>query len=506
MTHSGGMARNVIAGVVSQAFGLLLAFFATPILVRGLGAADYGLWSVSLSVGGWVGFINMIFSTSAIRFIGQALGKGDAAAVRQNYTAIRRWALVCGGAGAVALAAASPWLAKDILSVPEEHLLVAQQVLVLQAFFAFFQIQAATGHGMIAAHQRLDVSYAIRTLGAWLASGGAAFFVWRQAGLISMAAWVVLMQALEWLAVLIFSYWRLQEPAAQTKSAPSSWLRWGSELWRYALPLLGGYLSAQLFLPMSRILVGSMRTLNEVAYFAVPLTIAINVKALSTYVASAVLPAVSQHMGRNDLAGLRHLYLRGLRWSWLAIVPPGILAIALGHSFVAGWISPEFGRYAAPVIAPLVLAVNVYYFSAIPEIMAQGMGRPLPWAVFSTLVGLLHVLFGRVWIAEHGAVGAAYALLAAGCVLTGGLMIWIGRVLSLSLRMHLQAFDVRLLSAALVVGLFARLIVARIELSVLGVLAVGVAGLLAVAATAPWWMVSEERSWVSQRLRRFRPA
>jgi O-antigen/teichoic acid export membrane protein len=492
------MARNVAWGIASQVLSLLLAFFATPVLVRGLGVADYGLWSVSLAIGTWAGFINMVFSTSAIRFIGQAIGGNDASGIRQAYAAIRRWALICGAGTSMALATASPWLAGHVLTVPREQVLTGQALLSLLAFFAFFQIQAAVGHGTISAFQRLDVSYAIRTAGAWLQTGGAAFMVWRHAGILGAAAWMASMQALEALVVHAYAYWRLQEPESPSQAKGLSWIAWGGKFLRYGLPLLGGYLAAQLFLPMSRILIGSVRSLSEVAYFAVPLTIAINVKALSTYVASAVFPAVSQAAGRNDHEGLRRLYLRGLRWSWLAVVPPAGLAMALGQAFITVWISPEFGQAAGPVILPLVLAVNAYYFSAIPEVVAQGIGRPLPWAVLIAVVGLLHVFFGRIWIAQQGAVGAAHALLAAGALLSVGLAAWIGRVLGIKPSSYLQVLDVRLVAATAVVAAAAHWIVAEQTLPVAAILALGMLGLLVIGASGFWWMIPEEREWVSR--------
>lgn len=489
------IARNIASGLFGQIGGLAIAFVTTPILVNGLGKSDYGLWSVATALGAWVGWINMVFSTSTIRFVGEALGRKNSALASEAAACLRRWSVVCGLIGMSVLAGLAPYLAHHVIEVDAFWRQMALKVLLMQAVFIYFQILTAVEYGIISAHQRLDVIQLIRTSSMALQSGGSALLVSMDFGLVHVAGWFAAIQALEWVAARLW-VGRVQ-PAARARWQALK--TWGGRLVRFGSPLVLGYAAAQLFLPSSRILLGSLRPVAEVSYLAVPLALALNVKALSTHIASAVLPAVSEKAGQSDVDGLRRLYLQGLRWSWLAVVPLAGLVIALGQSFIAAWISQEMGEAVGPVIPALVVGVNLYYLTSIPEVVAQGMGRPAPWAWMSLSAGALNCLAGWWLILHHGARGAAEALVIAGAVLMAGLSCWVGRFLKVTFTDYLRAFDWRILAVSAAVGFWLAQNAREHPLSLFSVMLLGLAGLFCFLLSSPWWLPADERRWLKRQ-------
>lgn len=490
--------RNILSGILGQVFGLAIAFFTTPLLVHGLGASDYGLWNVAMAVGAWVGFVNMICSTSAIRFVGNALGRRDRTGVHEASEALRRWSLVLGACSCLILLLLTPWLSQQAFHLDVAQRSWAPKVLFLQGVFVLFQVLTAVESGIVTANQRLDVTQGVRTAGAALQSGGAALMVVISHGVIAVAWWMAIAQALEW---MVASWWarRLQPPIAGKGPVPMAY--WGKRLFEFGAPLLTGFFAAQLFLPASRILIGMMRPIAEVAHFAVPLTLAINVKALSTHIASALFPAMAEKAGQDDLPGLKQLYLRGLRWSWLAIIPPAGFAIILGAPFISAWIGSDFGRDVAPVMPALVIGVNAYYLSSMPELVAQGMGKPGWWAIIIVISGLCNVIAASLLIPGRGAEGAAEALLIAGALLTASLLVWIGRMLKVSISEYARTFDCRVvIVTAGICWAMAGYISGRVMPLAL-VFSLGVAGLLLVALLMPLWLPKEERGWLRKQWR-----
>ncbi len=490
--------RNILSGILGQACGLAIAFFATPVLVRCLGASDYGLWNVAMAVGAWVGFVNMICSTSAIRFIGQALGRRDEYQVQEATEALRRWSLILGSLGCLFLVLAAPWLSHHVLQLEPAQRSWAAKVLVLQGIFVLFQVLTAVESAIVTVNQRLDVTQGVRTAGAALQSIGAAAVVLISHGVIAVAWWVAIAQIIEWMAA---GFWarRIQPPVALNK--PVDLQDWGGRLLEFGAPLITGYFAAQLFLPASRILLGTLRPVAEVAHFAVPLTLAINVKALSTHIASALFPAMTEKAGQKDFSGLKRLYLKGLRWSWLATVPTAGLAIVLGGPFISAWISPDFGRDVAPLMPALVIGVNAYYFSAMPELVAQGMGKPGWWAVFIVISGLSNIVAASFLIPARGAQGAAESLLIAGVVLTVSLLVWMGRNLKINLAEYAEVFDCRVAVVTAVVSGLAAWFVSGRTMALLPIFSLGVGGLLLIALMTPWWLPKEEWAWVKRQWR-----
>jgi O-antigen/teichoic acid export membrane protein len=493
-TRPSRIGRNVLAGSLSQVCMLVLALLTTPILVQGLGEAHYGLWQVALALGTWVGFVNMILSTSLIRFMGDAMGRAQWDEVGTAYHALQVWALGVAGLGALALLLGIPLFLRGLNLAPGEWL-AARWVFAAQAGFTAFQILAAVEHGVLAAHQRLDLSYAVRTAGVLLQSGGAAAWVYAGHGVVAVAGWITAMQVLEW-ALAAVCAGRLQRHYPRVALTPALCLHWGQALLRFGGPLLLGYLAAQFYLPMSRILIARYRPLEEVAYFAVPLALAINVKTLATQISAALLPAISQTAGKQDHAALGELYLRGLRWAWLTIVPLIGLVGALGGPFVRVWINADFGRTITPLIVPLAIGVNVFYLSTVPQMVAQGMGRPLPWAWMIFGFGCVHVLLGWLWIPQRGALGAAEALLVSSAALVLALMAWVGSVLRIAWYRQLRVFDGRVVIGTLIIGAALTQAVGDRLLPLGTVVGYGLLGLVLFGLTARWWLPAQEHAWL----------
>lgn len=489
----GRLGRNVAWGVLAQLCGMAAALATTPVILRGLGAADYGLWNVAGAVGQWLGFVNMIFSTAAIHYVGRALGAGDRSSCLEAHRALTRWSIVFAAGAAAVLAAASPWLARSSLNVEPERISLASAALTATAALIAFQILGSVGSGVLGAHQRLDAVQIIRILMTVLQSSAAALLVLAGGGLAAVAWCAAAVQALEWGA---YSWWaaRLQGPAAGPAAVPMGpWLR---RLADYGGHLLAGFASAQLQLPMSRFLLGFFRPTQEVAYFAVPVILAGNVRVFSTQVAGAVLPALSEAAGRGDEEELRTIYLRGLRWSWLAMVPLAGLVVALGGEFIGAWIGPDFGREAAPLVPLLTMGLCVQFLGGVPSMLAQGLGRLGPWAWAGVAMGVGNSALALLWIPRWGALGAAWALAVSGFLPTIGMIVWSGRTLNIPWRRSVEALDWRVLlcSAAVAWALASwRPMPAARLWEVAGWGALGAAALL---ASSPWYLRPEERAWL----------
>jgi len=493
MSSTARLGRNIVAGLIGQACGMATALLTAPIVIHGLGVSAYGLWNVATALGTWVGFVNMLFSTAVIRFVGEALGRGDTKAALEAHRAIRWMATAVSLSAAACLAGLAPWLAHHVLHVDVGQEGVATIVLEAQAVFTACQILAAVNSGVAVAHQRLDLYNLIRSLGAALQSGGAAVVVALGHGLIAVVWWVAAMQALEWWAFAWCA--RRLQPTRKTGRTRLDLVGWFRQVLGYGGPLLSGYAASQLFLPTSRILIGTLRPVAEVAYFTIPASLAGNVRLISTHIAHAVLPATSEAVGQRDQSALRQLYLSGLRWSWLTMVPLAGLAIVLGRQFIAAWIGVEISLRVGPLIPWLVLGMSILFLGGIPEVLAQGIGRPGPWAVMSLGAGVVNVVLGWWWISQDGTLGATKALFAAGLILTLSLFVWARRMLRLGWMDYLRALDVRVLAVTAAVAAVLSKLVPASGASILTVVAWGLAGGMVILLAAPWWLHPDERAW-----------
>ena len=75
--------RNLLSGWVSLAAEIVVAFILTPYIIIKLGAATYGIWSLMISVIGYLGLVNIGIRGSVGRYINHYLALKDQRAVSE---------------------------------------------------------------------------------------------------------------------------------------------------------------------------------------------------------------------------------------------------------------------------------------------------------------------------------------------------------------------------------------------------------------------------------------
>jgi O-antigen/teichoic acid export membrane protein len=71
------LARNTMLNLLSEVLPFLVAIFAIPMLVRGLGIDRYGVLTLSMMVVGYFGLFDLGLGRAATKFIAEAAASGD---------------------------------------------------------------------------------------------------------------------------------------------------------------------------------------------------------------------------------------------------------------------------------------------------------------------------------------------------------------------------------------------------------------------------------------------
>jgi len=70
-------ARNVIASWTGHGANVVVAFFLSPFIVHSLGDARYGVWTLLMSLTGYLGLVDVGVRASTWRFLNYYLGRGE---------------------------------------------------------------------------------------------------------------------------------------------------------------------------------------------------------------------------------------------------------------------------------------------------------------------------------------------------------------------------------------------------------------------------------------------
>lgn len=403
--------RNVLLSGASWLFLAMVAFFAVPIMVRGLGANVYGVVALAGAVAGYVAVLDVGMDSGVIRYLSMFVPLRHGRAMRELLTFVLGWFGTAGVLGTAIIWALAPWLAGSVLKVP--HALVQQSVT------AFRLGGAAFGLGMIVAvlalvpeaFLRYDLVSALNVSVGSVSLIGPAILVMLGYGLIPVMWFGVLatgMACVGWGIVAI----RL------VGGVPNE----GPPLSQYWKEFVGfsakngiNRVWSVVQTPTSQLVVGIAGGTAQAAYFQVPMLISNKVTSLLYRMSTVLLPTGSQMAAEGEHGPLVALYERTSRLFYVLNASVVGAVVVFAAPLLGYWVGPRYAQEGSVAFVLLTLAVGLNAVSMAASQVNMALGRPGVNLAFSlansginlgTVYGLT-VAFGIAGTALSGLLAAA---------------------------------------------------------------------------------------------------
>jgi O-antigen/teichoic acid export membrane protein len=370
---------------------MVAAFFAFPLLLRGLGEERFGVLSLVWLLVGYLNLLDLGMGRAMTKLTAEAIGLGRRADVpRIFWTALALMAAL-GLAGGLALAALSDWLATSRLAIPPAMQGEVRTAFRIVAAALPFTIAVTGLVGMLETNQNFRLINLVRVpvgMGTFLAPLAVLAFtrslVWVVAALIA----VRLLELLVYLAGCL----RLV-PGLRARPRPDRAM---------VRPLLtfGGWLTVSnvtmpIMLQVDRFIVGAVQTLSNVAYYSVASELVVKFLILPRAWVSALFPPLTMHFA-NRSAEADRLFARAVKGLALAMLPAVLGLYALAPEFLCWWVGPDVGLAAAPILRMLTVGIFVYSLAYLAFSLLQSAGRPDRAACWH-LIELVPFMLAAAW-------------------------------------------------------------------------------------------------------------
>lgn len=445
---------NVLGQILPAAAGLL----TVPYIIHGLGLARFGVLTLAWVVLAYLGLFDFGLGRATIRFVAEALGRGDEAALPGILWTSLLVQIALGCAGTALVALATPALVEHVVKVPAELVPETRRVFYLLALSIPVLLCSASLKGVLEASSRFDLSNLVR------AGSGTGLFIVPALGValrLDLSGIMILLLA--FLVATTVAYLALCQYVH-----PSLLRNLRVERNRLrALFTFGGWvtvsaLTVPLLLYSDRFLLSVMSGIAVLAYYTVPFDVVSRLQVLPGSLGAAIFPAFSS-TPVADRARLSELYTRGLRYLVLVICPAALALILGAHLFLTLWLGAAFAAHGTLVLQLIALGVVLNALSQIPAQLLDGVGRPDLRA--KLLLGYLPVYLAGAWalISGWGVEGAAVAWLARGC-------------LELALFMGFAAFELHSDLRVFLKNGFASALLAFGTCAVAGYIVIGISG------------------------------
>ncbi len=395
--------RNVVSSWVGYAATLLVGFFLSPLVVHSLGAAGYGVWTLVVSLTGYCGLLDLGLRSSVVRFVVRYVAQNDHKKV--NATLSSALAMLT-GAGILAFVVTVVIHFTFGMSTIDPGLRSAAQVaLLITGLNVSLILPLSVFSAILPSIERFDVMNAITVCGALLRAVLVVTVLKSGHGIVALSMVTLGVSSAEYATMAIAA--RALYPALR--------LSWHSidaascrELFGFGLFRFVWIVANQLIFYTDSVVIGVFLNASAITSYAIAGSLINYGRNIVSLAIDTLFPAVTRFHTKNDLAGLRRIYILGTRIGLLMGFSLCIGYVFFGRSFIHLWMGENYYISSATILFVLTLP----QFASMPQYMSAlvllGTARHKLLALIAVGEAIINLCLSIVLVQRMGVIGVAW--------------------------------------------------------------------------------------------------
>jgi O-antigen/teichoic acid export membrane protein len=444
------LAHNTAANYTGSFIVLGIGFLLTPLLVRSLGATQYGIWVLVGSLTAYFQLLDVGLSASLVRYVAYSIAQNRESELSDLASTV--FALYLGLAaiaGLLMLALASS--APALFNLPPQDTSLATQTFILISINFMIALPTSLYHAILVGYQRIDLNNIANVVAQTVEAVLIVILLGRGYGLLAVAAISIF-------STLVLAGGRLYFVRRMAPTLRFSLRRFQPALARqifgYSAAVFVSQVAGLVLLRTDVIILGFFYPVETITAYALPYKLANTLGVLAAPLAAVFFPAYAEMQGRLDRERLRQLYVEGGKVNALLCTLMLVFLLAVGVDILALWIGPEY-QGAGPILYPLAVffAILAVTRSGGNLLVATGKAKLRMFvALLQIILNLgLCITFAARWAGPGLAAANAISML----VVHGLIMLpLVHRELGLSHRLVLRRMFLPLLWPAATTSLF----------------------------------------------------
>ncbi len=392
--------------LASQALPFIVAFFAVPPIIKGMGTDRFGVLTLVWAIVAYFSIFDLGVGRALTKFTAEKIGKGSTHEIPQLVWTAQCLILGLAIAASILISVGCRWLVCEKLGIPEY--IQTEAVTAFYVLIASIPVMASSAgfKGVLEAYQRFDLVSYVQIASGVLSFGLPLLILPFSIHLLPMVAALAGVRVLTWAAYLFLC--RIHNPAIMQNFSPG--LVFMSPLLKFGAWLSVSSLIGPLLLYSDRFFISAMLSVQMTAYYTTPFEVVTKLWIVPSAFTAVLFPAFSEGLSK-DARYTRDLYYRGIGYAALILVPLSGVIIYFARDALLFWIGPEFATEGFRVAQILSVGVLVNSTGLISTVLVQGSGRA-DWTAKLHIVELpLYLSYLWFLVARYGIEGAAVAWL-----------------------------------------------------------------------------------------------
>jgi O-antigen/teichoic acid export membrane protein len=412
------LVRNAFSNLLGAVIPAIVALGTVPLVVKGLGEANYGVYSLVTAIVGYFAVIDINVTAGSVKYIAEFNAQQDKQRIDETvFFGLSVYSLL-GLVGGLGLFFGAHFFVTSVFSVPAALEGEAAATLRIAALGFFLGQLQSYLQSIPQSLMRYDITSRLEMLfgtGVPLLTVGVLML---GHGLFEVILVRVAASAVN-IALLWVSIRRLLPDLAWRK--PGAAIR--RELLGFSAYSFLSRFATLSYAYADKLIIGALVGVTGLAYFTVASTLANRILSLTYRLSGVFFPAASALAARGELERLNRLYLKASRYVVFINASVLVLVAVFSYQILYYWMDPQFARAGQVVLAVMALSQFIDSLTSLPSLVNDGMGHPR----FSGMFALARAAFGLVvvylGVAGWGIAGAAWGHLIASILLTCAFLV-----------------------------------------------------------------------------------
>ena len=425
--------RNIASNYMSMAIGLLVGVVLTPIMVYGLGDADYGLWVAIFALTGYFGLFDRGIRPSLVRYVSKYKANEDADALSSTIGAALT---LYTGAGLltalVTLLVAwqfPVWFNIDVAQAETARIVVLLGGATLALGFPM-GVFGATLSGL----QRYDIANGIGIAVSILRLALFVTILKTGGGMIELAACSLGLN----LMGHILSYTQVRRLLPDVRIRVLYFNReYLKRIGSYSSIAFIGALSTMIAFQTDALVITAFMGAAWVTPFALAATLVNHARSLVHGAVWVMAPTASELDTRGEKQPLEQMLMQGSRYAVLVSWPVLMAFVIFGGNLLTTWVGERFAT-SAGILALLAIPTMIALPQSAASSVLYGVGRHRGVVALSVTNAITNVALSLWLVQTHGIVGVAWGTAIPLFLINGvATIVYVCRALKIPLRTYL---------------------------------------------------------------------
>ncbi len=411
--------RNLIASWGGRAAYILVAFFLSPFVVHTLGDVRYGIWSLILSVVGYMGMADVGLRRSISKHLNQYLAHNESQRAMQVVSTSLAILSLVGIAIIISAYVMGRLFHLIFPDVPTVYMTEVQVVLLLASMELLLSLIGSVFRRAAEAFERFDLVNIIGVGRLMLRTGGVVGVLLLSPTLIGLATVSLVSAGLEAIALAVLAHrvWlglRISPSLCSKDRA--------RELRNFGLPAFFDNISKRIINHTALVIIGVFLTVPLVTIYSIGLMVVTYAREFLIQIVTVLTPEIFKKTALGDRAASQDLLIRSANATAFACVPILVGFIFFAEEFIRLWMGPTYVM-SARVMQILAFSTLVMTFGYPSETIILGCGRAGLAAMTSAIEATLNFSLGvfLLKVFNLGIIGVALGTLIPAILIEG---IW----------------------------------------------------------------------------------